>query len=186
MRGGADAVDAFRSVVQSLPRNLPATLSLAAAARVQCSEAGAPIHGRCATIFAYANIEAIGERTLVAAPVDCALRASGLVPTQLWHFGETRFQALEQLGMERVARFCQRVIAPRSLPPRPDQSSAPEVREMTGCGRLRHPQHRHQVADAQLAVLQQAQDAEPGAIGECAEETIHRQTRGLQHVVGAV
>jgi hypothetical protein len=121
------------------------------------------------------------KRASIAALASTALAATRAIATELWHFSEARPEAFEKLRMERIAWLRQGIVAPRFVLPNMNQSRPPEISEVPRCRRLRHTENGDQVADAQLSVLQQVKDPEPGAVRERAEQPVNRQTRRLQH-----
>jgi hypothetical protein len=141
----------------------------------------------CTMIFAYANIMVPKKaRPLVATVAGSPLGATGSIPAKLRHIGEARLQALEQLRMERISRLCQRVVAPRAIPAGSDQTRSAQVRKMPRSCRLRDAERTDEVTDAQLSILQQVQNPQPGPVGERSEQSIDRQVRRLQHGLPAV
>ena len=74
--------------------------------------------------------------------------------------------------MERRLRRTEPVEAPEPLLAHLDQPCPVEVGKVSGDSGLRHPQNRHDVAHAQLSVLQEMQDPEPRAVGERTEHPL--------------
>src|SRR5689334_15817132 len=70
---------------------------------------------------------------------------------------------LDDLPDDRV-EVREPVVHPRALAARVDESCAPQIGEMPRSGGLRDPQGVVQVADADLAVDEQRQNAQPRAI----------------------
>jgi len=68
--------------------------------------------------------------------------------------------------MKLGVRRRERVVRPKATLPGLDQHGAAEVRKVTRDRRLRHVEDLDQIADAQLAIAEQMQDAQPRPIGE--------------------
>jgi len=74
------------------------------------------------------------------------------------------------------------IVDPQALLPPLDQTRAAQVRQVAGGFRLRNLQRLVDVADAHLAAEEQAQDAEPGAVGQRFEQRLQRPDLGRARV----
>lgn len=100
---------------------------------------------------------------------------------KLRHLVETGRQTAEQLRMKAIARFSERVVAPRPALPNCDQTGTAQVCKVPRRRRLGHFQRSHQVADAHLAVLQEVEDPQPRSVRERPKQPIDRDTCLLKH-----
>jgi hypothetical protein len=132
--------------------------------------------------FAYANI--VCQKTLhalVAASAELALRATSRVTGKLGYLRKTGAEAFQELRMEGIPRFSQRVVVPRSLFAHSDEASSAQIPQMTRRCWLGHVKNRDQVAHAQFALLEQVQDAQSRPVGKCTKQSVDGETGGLQH-----
>jgi hypothetical protein len=70
------------------------------------------------------------------------------------------------------------VETPKAVPARCDEPGASELAQVPRSRRLGDIQDLHQIADAELAIAKEVQDAQPGPIGESLEERIYRFRSG--------
>ena len=73
----------------------------------------------------------------------------------------------------RIRELAEPVMDPESVAPRFDQAGAAQIRQMPRRFRLRDLEGFVNVADADFAGQQQAQNAEPGDVGERPEQRFH-------------
>jgi hypothetical protein len=66
----------------------------------------------------------------------------------------------------RIGDVCQPVVNPQSIAPGSNQTGAPQVGKMTGDRRLWEPQGLMDVADADLAICQDAEYPEPRGVSQ--------------------
>jgi len=85
---------------------------------------------------------------------------------------EARAQALEQLSVKRRLRRSEPVEAPQSIFTHFNEPRPAQVVEVMRRHRLGHFQDRDDVADTEIAILQQMEDSEPRAVGERTEHPV--------------
>ena len=83
---------------------------------------------------------------------------------------QARPHAAEQLLLERRPVLRQGVELPLPLAPHPDEARPPQDRQVAGDLGLDLPEDLAQVADADLALQQQVEEAQPGGVRKGAEE----------------
>jgi hypothetical protein len=84
---------------------------------------------------------------------------------------------------DRVAGGRESIVHPHALLPRLDQARAAQVRQVSRGPRLRDLQRLVDVADAHLAAEEQAEDPEPGPVGQRLEQGFEAFVRGYSAVV---
>jgi hypothetical protein len=97
---------------------------------------------------------------------------------QVSNFAAADRDAVDQLPMQLIGRFRQPVMNPKSIFPADNQSSLPEICQMTGDRRLGQFQGFMQVADANLAARDEIQEPQSHWIGERLEQL----DRGIQPI----
>ena len=97
------------------------------------------------------------------------LRGAGGVATDLGDLVEARAQAIQELFVEATACGRQRVIDPLTVFSGCHQPDAPQIGQMPRSRGLGHVNHLEEVVDAELALTEQVQNAQAGAVGKRAE-----------------
>jgi hypothetical protein len=112
------------------------------------------------------------------------LQAPGTQPVSA-HLGnlvEAGAQTSQQMAVKAGGGWRQGVVAPQAPLADRHELGLAKVSQVAGGGRLRDADDLYQIADAQLSGLEQAQDAEPGGVGEGTElgvgSVLRRRTPG--------
>lgn len=79
--------------------------------------------------------------------------------------------------MKRRLCFFQLIEAPFSVSAGHDEARSTEVRQMARGSRLRNIEDVHQIPDAQFALREQMQNAQPCAVGESSKHQINLRFR---------
>lgn len=85
---------------------------------------------------------------------------------------KTLGKAIKQHFMRLPARGRQTVVAPEPFFSRHNQPHPAKIRQVPRSGGLRHAQHSHQVANAQLPTAEQIQNPQPRLVGERAKDRL--------------
>ena len=98
------------------------------------------------------------------------------VAAKLRCFGKAAAEAFEQLGMERVARLGQRIVAPRPLLTDVNQAGATQIRQVARGRRLWNSKNGNEITHAQVTVLEEIQNPQSRPVRDRAEEAIDRES----------